>query len=70
MDLINIVFPISNVKLVDPAVFLLSWIKLLSCSNAFSWPMPPVDRFEVPKLISNPLNLVSLYRKSVDELKT
>ena len=32
--------------------------------------MPPVDEVEALESMSNPLNLVLLYRESVDELKT
>ena len=67
---INAAFLISNVKLANPAVFLLSWTKVSSCYNAFNWPMPLVDQVEAPESINNPLNSASLYRESVDKFKT
>lgn len=69
-DLINVALFISNIKLAELAVFLLSWIEVSSCCNTFNWPMPPVNRVEVSELINNSLNLVLLYCGSLDELKT
>lgn len=68
-DLIDIALSILNVILVDPAVFLWSWMEVSSCCKVFSWLMPSVDRVEIPNLMSNPSNLISLYYKSVNELK-
>lgn len=70
IDLMNIAFLILNIKLAGPAIFLLNWLKLLNCSNAFSWPISFIDQVEVFESMSKPLNLVLLYYKSVDKLKT
>lgn len=56
------------VKLADLAMFLLSWIKLSSYSNAFGWPIPSIDWVDVPESMNNLLNLVSLYYESIHEL--
>lgn len=41
-DLIDIVLPISNIKLANLAIFLLSWTEISSCCNDLSWPIPPI----------------------------
>lgn len=69
-DLIDVVLPISNKKLADLAMFLLSWIELSSCFNTFSWSISFIDRIEILESMKNSLNLVSLYYELVDELKT
>lgn len=68
-DPIDVALSILNIKLVDPTVFLSSWMKASSCWKAFSWPMLPVDQVEVFELMSKFLNLLLLYRELVKELK-
>lgn len=67
-DLMNAAFPIPKTKL-NLAVFLFNWTDVLSCYNVFNCPIPPVERGEAPESISNVLNSMSLYYKSVNELK-
>lgn len=68
-DPIDAKFSILNVKLANLAVFLLSWIEVSICYNAFNWLMPSVDQIKIPELINNPLNSMLLYHESGDELK-
>lgn len=70
IDPINVTLFILNVKFANLAISLLSWIDVSSSCNAFNWLMLFVDRVEIPKSISNPLNLMSLYYESVEKLKT
>lgn len=64
--LINTIWNLIDIKLVDSAIFLLNWTKLSYYRNSFNWLMPLVD---LVKLINSPLNLVLLYFKSVNQLK-
>ena len=70
IDPIDVILLILNIKLADPAIFLLSWIVISSCYNTLSWFILLFDQVEALKSISNPLNLVSFYQESADELKT
>ena len=70
IDLINIMLFIPNIQLANPVVFLFSSIKVLSCCNAFNWPILPINQVEIPKSMNSLLNLVSLYCKLVEKLKT
>ena len=69
-DPIDAVLLIPNVKLVDPAVFLLSWTEISSCCNAFNWPLLFINWVEALKSINNFLNSVLLYYKSVNKFET
>ena len=69
-NLIDVVLSLPNVKLANPALFLSSCIEVLNCCNTFNWLMLLDNWVEKSKLINNLLNLVLLYYKSVDELKT
>lgn len=42
-DPIDEVLPIPNIKFVDLAMILSSYIKVLRCCNALSWPILPVN---------------------------
>lgn len=42
-NLINVALPILNVNLANSAAFLLSYIKISSCHNAFTRLMPPTN---------------------------
>lgn len=68
-DWSDILLQISNVKSVDLTIFLLSWTELSICSNAFNWSISSMDKIEVLKWMSNPLNLILLYYELVNELK-
>lgn len=68
-NLIDKIFLIPNIKFVDPTVFLLNWIELLSCVNTFSWLICFIEQVKAPELINSLLNLVTLYYKSGDKFK-
>lgn len=68
-DLIDIAFPILNVKLADLAMFWSSWTKISSCCNSVIWLMPPINEFEVFESISNAINSMLLYYELENELK-
>lgn len=69
IDPIDVIFTILNVKLADPAMFLSSWAKMLSCCNTLNWLILLVDWVEALELINYSLNLVLLYFELVNKLK-
>lgn len=70
INIIDLVFSIQNMKLADLDIFLSSCTQVSSFYNFFDWPMPLLNQVEAIELMSNLLNLVSLYCKFVNELKT
>lgn len=70
IDSINTALPIPNINLADSVIFPSSWTKVSSYCNAFSGLIPPVDQVKISKSMSNSLNSVALYCKSVDKLMT
>lgn len=70
MDLTDVVLSILNVKYADLAMFLSSWIDILSCYSVFNWLMLPMDSVKAPESMSNPWNLMMLYCELVNKLKT
>lgn len=70
IDPIDVVLPISNIKLANSIIFLLSWIDVLSSYNTFNSLILLVNSVEAFELINNFFNIVSLYCELIDELKT
>lgn len=62
-DLINKVLSIPNIKFANPAIILSNCIKVSSCYNVFSWPIPSINWANALKSISNTLNSILLYWK-------
>lgn len=68
-DLIDTILLISNLKLVDRVIFLLSEMKILSWCKVFGEPMLLIDWVEAQELMSSFLNMVLLYCQVIEELK-
>lgn len=53
IHLIDIALLIFNIKLADPTIFLLNWIKILNCCNILNWLIFLVNWVEAFESISN-----------------
>lgn len=63
-DLIDAVLSILIAKFANPAMVLLSCIKVSSCDNTLSWSICSVNCAWASELLNNLLNLMLLYYKS------
>lgn len=69
-DSIDKVLSIPNIKFTNPVVVLSSCIEVSRYCNAFSWLILSINWVEIFKSINNSLNSMSVYCKSLDNLKT